>query len=140
MRVRRGESVLADFWLREELPERAPTGEMGIEFGSLPEGALVGLVRLSEPWLDYKKQPVRPGLYTLRYGVQPADGDHTGQTWFRDFLMLVRVDRDVFQPGGAQQEPVVEASKAVSSTTHPAVMALFGAAWSTRRLACRDVT
>jgi hypothetical protein len=126
VRAKSGGAVLADLWFRRELPERTPTGEMGIELGTLPEGALVGLVRLASPWSDYKKQPIQPGLYTLRYGVQPADGDHTGQTWFRDFLMLVAVERDVFQADGAAQEPVVEASKAVSTTAHPAVMALFG--------------
>lgn len=126
VRTLSGDTVLADFWFRQELPERQPTGEMGVEFGTLPEGGLVGLVRLGSTWHDYKNKPVPAGLYTLRYGVQPADGDHTGQTWFRDFLMLLPIDQDIFQPDGAAQEPVVEASKKATSTTHPAVMAIFG--------------
>ena len=46
----------------------------------------------------------------MRYGLQPADGDHTGQTWFRDFLMLLPVDKDAFVADRAEAEPMVAAS------------------------------
>lgn len=120
-----GEPLL-DFWFRSTLPTGEPTAELGIAYGQLAQGLLVGLVHLHAPWTDYRKQNIAAGSYTLRYGVQPADGDHTGQTYFRDFLMLVPLDRDVFVENGAPElEPVVEASKAAASTEHPAVMALY---------------
>lgn len=125
IRVTRDGAAVVDFWLRQELPEAEPTGELGIEFGVLPEGALVGIVQLAEEWRDYRDQPIPAGTYTLRYGVQPADGDHTGQTWFRDFLMLLPLDKDLFVADSAETDPVVEASKVVSGTAHPAVLALY---------------
>lgn len=125
LRIVDGESTLAEFWLRLELPAQDPTGELGVQYGTLPQGVLVGVVRFEQPWKDYRNQPIQPGVYTMRYGLQPADGDHTGQTWFRDFLMLLPVDEDVFVADRAEAEPMVAASKVVSGTVHPAVVALY---------------
>lgn len=120
------EGMDAEFWFRTELPEQAAAGEPGVEFGNLSPGVLVGLARFNAPWSDYKKQQVPPGLYTLRYGRQPADGDHTGQTYFRDFLMMVPLAKDVFVADGVTDvEPVVVASEATAPSEHPAVIALY---------------
>ncbi len=125
-RVVDGGVTEADFWLRQQLPQRASSGELGVDFGSLPDGALVGVVVFGVTWSDYRKQPIAPGVYTMRYGVQPADGDHTGQTYFRDFLMLVPVAEDTFpEEGGVEQATIVEASKKASGKDHPAVLALY---------------
>jgi hypothetical protein len=121
--------VVGTFWLRQEMPKRPSPGELGIDFGHVTPGALVGLVELGAVWTDYRKLPVQPGLYTLRYGVQPADGDHMGQTYFRDFLMLVPVADDTFPPDGvggmSEAEPMIEAAKKSTGTAHPGVMALY---------------
>ncbi|HUP25704.1 MAG TPA: hypothetical protein VNB06_22530 [Thermoanaerobaculia bacterium] len=126
LRVSGPSGAMGVFWLRETMPARDPTGELGIDFGHLPTGALVGLLELTSPWSDYRRLPIPAGRYTLRYGVQPADGDHMGQTYFRDFLMLVPLDDDAFAPeGGIDQEPVAEAAKKSTGTAHPGVMALY---------------
>jgi hypothetical protein len=125
LRVSGPSGAMGVFWLRETMPAREPSGELGIDFGHLPTGALVGLVELAAPWNDYRKLPIPAGRYTLRYGVQPADGDHMGQTYFRDFLMLVPLADDAFPPDGAEQEQVLEAAKKSTGAAHPGVMALY---------------
>ncbi|MEE8278387.1 MAG: hypothetical protein V3R89_06670, partial [Thermoanaerobaculia bacterium] len=66
---------LADFWLRPEVPvTEAATAELGVGFGHLRQCTLLGVVRLSEAWSDYKDKPIPAGVYTLRYAIQPADG------------------------------------------------------------------
>lgn len=128
-RVSGAGGVLGTFWLRQDMPKRPSPGELGVDFGHVAPGALVGLVELGAVWIDYRKLPVQPGLYTMRYGVQPADGDHMGQTYFRDFLMLVPVADDTFPPNGvsgmSEAEPLIEAAKKSTGTAHPGVMALY---------------
>ena len=126
-RVVRDEGQPVDFWFPPELPMQDPSAELGVEYPTLPPGGLVGLMRTTDAWSTYKKQIVPAGVYTLRYAVQPADGDHTGQTWFRDFLVLIPVALDTFDPYGfPEQEPLVEASiTIVEGATHPMTMALF---------------
>ncbi len=126
-RVIRDEGAPVDFWFPPELPMQDPSAELGVEYPTLPPGSLVGLMLTTDDWSTYKKQIVPAGAYTLRYAVQPADGDHTGQTWFRDFLVLVPVALDTFDPHGfVEQEPLVEASiTIIEGATHPMTMALF---------------
>jgi hypothetical protein len=112
-------------WFVEELPTKADGGEFNVEYGTLEPGGVVGLVRIDSPWGDYRKQTIPPGLYSLRYGIQPADGDHTGVTYFRDFLMMLPVADDKFESGSQAMEAIVEAAKASAETEHPGVMGLY---------------
>ncbi len=125
-RVRLGSDSTAEFWFRAEMPvDSDRQGGLGVNFGVFEPGALVGVVRFSTLWMDYKHKPVKPGVYGLRYYTQPADGDHTGASLYRDFLLLV--------PAAADQDPdaqltltqLVDLSRKASGTTHPAVMGLF---------------
>ncbi|HVS13009.1 MAG TPA: hypothetical protein VMV46_03725 [Thermoanaerobaculia bacterium] len=119
---------LARFWIRSDLPATQPippTGERGVQFGRFPIGALIGVVELLADWSDYRTQPIPAGRYTLRYGIQPANREHTGQTYFRDFLLLVPLDADSFDPEGDDLLSVVRESRRAGGATHPAVMALY---------------
>ncbi len=126
-RVVRNGRPPVEFWFPPGLPMQDPSGELGVEYPTLPPGSLVGIMRTEGAWSTYKAQIVPAGVYTLRYAVQPADGDHTGQTWFRDFLILIPVALDTFDPHGfPEQEPLVEASiTIIEGATHPMTMALF---------------
>ncbi len=121
-----GGEPMVTFWLRRELPTQEPSSEFGVDFQKFPPGAVIGLVSFERDWSDYRKRVVAKGLYTMRYGVQPADGDHTGQTYFRDFLMLLPLASDEFPPEGQDDpEPLVEVSKLATGTEHPGVIALY---------------
>ena len=118
--------ALLTFWFRSELPQQEPSSEFGVDFQKFPPGGLIGLVHFSQDWGDYRKRTVAKGTYTMRYGVQPADGDHTGQTYFRDFLMLLPIAGDEFPPEGADDaEELVEVSKLATGTEHPGVIAMY---------------
>ena len=117
---------LADFWLRPEVPvaETAST-ELGVGFGLLPQCTLLGVVRLGAAWSDYKENPIPAGVYTLRYAIQPADGNHMGVAVYRDYLLLVPVSDDTSVDVDWSPELLWEKSKASTGTPHPAVLALF---------------
>ena len=66
---------------------------------------------------------VAPGVYTLRYGLQPQNGDHLGISTFREFLLFspAAVDKD---PKVLGFDGVVALSKQVIGTSHPASLSL----------------
>ena len=104
---------------------RGRQGGLGVNFGVFENGALLGVVRLSDQWRDYKNTPVKAGVYCLRYATQPADGDHTGSTFYRDFLLLLPAATDQNPEAQLTLGQLVDLSRKASGTTHPAVMGLF---------------
>ena len=124
---RRDGKVLAEIWLRSSAPPTGGVNEgaLSVEYGALASSALVGVVRFPEAWIDYRETEVPAGVYTMRYWVQPADGDHMGVSQYRDFLLLGLVADDA-DPGAVfEQEPLMALSEKASGKTHPAVIALF---------------
>jgi len=115
-----------DLWLRSEWPgEGQMEGVFGIEYGFVTASALVGALRLETPWIDYRETRLDPGVYTLRYWIQPADGDHMGVSEYRDFLVLLPAADDTDPETLYEQEALVEHGKVASGRVHPGVVALF---------------
>lgn len=114
-----------EIWLRSSPPLEGMREGLGIGFGRLTPGALAGVVRLASDWSDYKGQKIAAGLYTLRYGIEPADGNHMGVSVWRDFLLLIPAADD---PGPAAipgPDDLNALSMKASRTHHPATLALF---------------
>lgn len=118
--------VSATFWLRPELTAAAnPSSELGVSFGKIKSGSLVGVVELSQPWSDYKGNSIQPGVYTLRYGIMPADGNHMGVAVYRDFLLLVPPDTDTNPEENFDFAKLIVSSGQATGVPHPGVLALF---------------
>jgi hypothetical protein len=118
--------ALAELWLRTELPAAGQAGSrMGVSFGQIPESTLVGVVRLPQVWTDYKGEAVAAGVYTLRYALQPADGNHMGVTLYRDFLVLAPAADDPGPDATLDAAQLVALGRKASGTNHPASMAVF---------------
>lgn len=114
-----------EIWLRSSPPLGEEREGLGIRFGRLTPGALAGVVRLASDWSDYKGQKIAAGLYTLRYAIEPADGNHMGVSAWRDFLLLIPAADD---PGPAAipgPDDLNALSTKASRTHHPATLALF---------------
>ncbi len=118
--------VLGEFWMRKELPtaEGSNSG-LGIQFTAVPDGTFAGVVQFPESWKDYKGQAIPAGVYSLRYGIEPADGNHMGVSTYRDFLLLVPVADDKDPAAKYGTADLVKLSVKASGTNHPAVLALF---------------
>lgn len=117
-----------DLWLRKSLPTQGeitePTGS--VIFPYLQIGELVGAVRLAEDTGDYKDQVILPGVYTMRYGLQPVDGNHLGVSKFRDYVLLSLPDEDIeLEP--IPQDDLNAVSTGPSATNHPSVFLLLPA-------------
>ncbi|HEX2445242.1 MAG TPA: hypothetical protein VHJ77_14955 [Vicinamibacterales bacterium] len=109
-----------DFWFVKSLPLQAGAAP---SWQQAEEGTIVGAVRVSAVYRDIRGRTIKPGSYTLRYGIQPANGDHLGVSPFREFLLLspAAADTDV-KPTG--HEGSVELSKQTIGGSHPAVWSL----------------
>lgn len=85
-----------EIWVRKAVPASArPAGASGvIQFPFLQEGELLGVIQLENEAHDYRDQTIPKGTYTVRYGLQPVNGDHLGVSPFRDYLLLLPGSKD----------------------------------------------
>lgn len=86
----------AELWLRKAIPASAkPGGPQGaVLYPFLAEGALLGVLRYLDEGHDYRNQAIAKGVYTLRYGLQPVNGDHLGVSTYRDYALVVPASKD----------------------------------------------
>lgn len=120
---------LCEIWLRKLVPVKSAAAEtLGVTFGQLNEGTLVGAVRFPAEVKDYRRQQIKPGIYTLRYALLPSDGNHMGVALQRDFLLAspAAVDQD---PAAVSREETLTLSRKTTGTNHPSVWS-FGPALS----------
>jgi hypothetical protein len=108
-----------DVWLVQQLERTAD----GPGWSNVENGTLVGAVRVGGEFKEIRGKAVKPGVYTLRFGLQPQNGDHLGISTFREFLLLspAAIDRD---PKVLGFDGVVALSKEVIGTAHPASLSL----------------
>jgi len=115
-----------DIWLRKAIPSSdKPAGPKGtIQFPFLSEGELLGACQIAGEGHDYRDQEIPKGFYTLRYGLQPVNGDHLGVSPFRDYALLLPAAKDnsLDLPPRKQLE---ERSAEAAGTSHPAVLMLL---------------
>lgn len=121
-RVKRGSRTRGEFWLSKELgydPEFAATPERIYPFRP---GQFIGLMRFTRKGNDFRDQSIGKGWYTLRYALQPINGNHEGTSPTRDFLVMVGTDID--EPGKewSDEEELYAASTESTGAAHPAML------------------
>lgn len=116
-------TVACEIWLRNALPA-GKTEAPGAMYKSLGESALIGVITFAKAASDFRGQSIKPGAYTLRYALHPADGNHLGISPIRDFLVLIPVTLDQNPDAQYKFEELVKMSAKASGTNHPAVISL----------------
>ncbi len=118
----------AEIWLRKGIPAtETPAGPKGaIQFPFLNEGTLIGALRFPAEGHDYRDQTIAKGVYTVRYGIQPVNGDHLGVSPFRDYCLLLPATKDVSLED-LPKKPLEERSAESAGTSHPAILMLLKA-------------
>jgi hypothetical protein len=115
-RVSSGGAVLHFWWVASL--EAADRGWSGVA-----EGSLVGVVRIAADYRDIRGRRIKPGVYTLRFGLQPANGDHLGVSPFREFLLVSPAAADK-NPAPTGHDGTIELSKQTTGASHPSVWSL----------------
>jgi len=125
-RITIGEGPCCDIWLRAGMPT-GKSDALGAVYTTMGESVLVGVISFTRATTDFRGQAVKPGTYTLRYAVHPADGNHLGISPIRDFLALVPVAMDQNPDAQPKFEELVKMSAKVAGTNHPGVISLVQA-------------
>ncbi|MBK5295794.1 MAG: hypothetical protein JJE40_01475 [Vicinamibacteria bacterium] len=111
-----------EFWWVKSLPLR--DGASGApSWSDVPDGSLVGALRLGATWTDIRGYTVRPGVYTLRFALQPQNGDHVGISPNREFLLPAPAADDMTLEPVGYDGAVALASKS-SRRAHPASISI----------------
>jgi hypothetical protein len=113
-------------WFRSAVPVQATAEQVanGLTYREVPEGMLVGAVKFAGPFVDYRKQEITAGVYTLRFLVQPDVGDHMGTAPHPEFLVLSPAGQDS-DPEPLEPKALIKLSSASTGGDHPGVMLLF---------------
>src|SRR5262245_12376193 len=58
--------LIAEFWFRKEVPVKATPEQVknGLTYREMEETTLLGAVRFDQLFTDYRKQKIKPGVYT----------------------------------------------------------------------------
>jgi hypothetical protein len=122
-----GGSVYCEVWFRAQLPS-GPKSTDGAVTMSIPQGALLGVIRFAGPAQDRRGQSLKAGTYTMRYSQYPVNGDHQGVAPQRDFALLVRIADDADPSATPAFDALVALSAKASGTPHPAVLSIWSSA------------
>ena len=110
-------SKTIDFWFVKSLPLRSGTTDAG--WASVEEGSLVGAVKLTAAHIEIRGKTLKAGIYTLRFALQPQNGDHLGASPYREFLLLGPVASDN-SPAALGHDGAVDLARQAIGTSHPA--------------------
>jgi hypothetical protein len=127
-----------DVWFRAQVPT-GKNPEQGAIYDKLTESTLVGVIQFAKDSRDYKGERIPAGIYTLRYEIQPNDGNHLGTAPTRDFLLVMPADADTDPAAVYNFEKMVQLSSRVNGTNkHPTPLNLIAAESKTFPVVYKD--
>ena len=85
---------------------------------------VIEIVKKSE-FTDFRGQDVAAGVYTLRYGQQPVDGNHVGTSDLADFLLAIPAKLDTDPALLKMSEAMHKLSAKTAGSNHPAIFSLL---------------
>ncbi|HUK16332.1 MAG TPA: hypothetical protein VLW65_07945 [Bryobacteraceae bacterium] len=112
-----------EVWMRKSIPTGAKPSDDSIVF-PIAQGTLIGILRFPAEGSDRRGQPIKPGVYTMRYSDFPVDGAHQGVAPQRDFALLTPIANDPDPNAAPAFDALVAQSTKASGTPHPAVISL----------------
>jgi hypothetical protein len=120
-------AAYCEIWFRTQKPNGPKSTEESVTLPLIPPGALLGVIRFDGQGADRRGQSIKAGVYTLRYGIMPVNGDHQGAAPQRDFLLLSPAAEDRDLNSTPAFEALVAMSRKASGTPHPAVLSFWKA-------------
>ena len=112
-----------EIWFVKEVATRddfKPTLTVKYPFTS---GQLLGAARLPTAGaaLDFRGQELAAGVYTLRYGLQPQDGNHLGSSDTSDFGLACPAATDKDPAPVSKAPDLFKLSAKAAGSAHPAI-------------------
>ena len=120
--VKAGDLAVDWWWVKAIALAKPPSGAAA-SWADVGDGTLVGVIRVAAAWNDIRGYVVKPGVYTLRYALQPANGDHLGVSPNREFVLMSPAAADTSaDPVGYKD--AVALSKQTVRRAHPSALSL----------------
>src|SRR5262245_11810815 len=119
-----GEKPVYEFWFSAELPLQSKPASVGKALDALKQAVLLGAVAVSRDQRDYRDDELHAGVYTMRFALQPQDGNHLGTSEFNYFAVLTPAKIDNKLDGISDYKTLVKASSKETSTDHPVILSL----------------
>jgi hypothetical protein len=125
VRILNGKNVVMELWFRSSTPTGPANTEDAISLTKIPLGSLLGVARFPQRGADRRGQQIKPGVYTMRLGFFPPNGDHQGVSPQRDFAVLSPAADDKDGNTALPYAALIAASLKGSGTPHPLVFSLW---------------
>ena len=119
-----GDQPVFEFWFVSELALAAKPVSPAKALDSVKQATLLGVVSVPKALRDYRDDELAAGVYTMRFVLQPQDGNHLGTAEFSYFAALVPAKLDTKPDGITDYKPLVKASSKETATDHPVILSL----------------
>src|SRR5439155_18649709 len=123
-----GEKPVYEFWFSAEVLLQSKPASAGKALDAIKQATLLGAVAVARDARDYRDDEIRSGVYTMRFALQPQDGNHLGTSDFSYFAVLTPAKIDNKFDGITDYKTLVKASSKETSTDHPVILSLRPAA------------
>lgn len=119
-----GDKPAYEFWLCSEIPLASKPASTAKGLDALKQATLLGVVQIPSSMRDYRDDELPAGVYTMRFTLQPQDGNHLGTSEFAYFAALTPAKLDTKPDGIADYKALVKVSSKETSTDHPLILSL----------------
>jgi hypothetical protein len=119
--------LLCEMWFRKELPTEATPEQLktGVTFREVKQTEILGAIQFHVAMTDYRKQKMKPGVYTMRLGYQPTDGKHGADvSQFQEFVLVIKAKDDT-RPALMEAKKLSDQSGESLDLAHPGVFMLW---------------
>src|ERR1043166_2307217 len=123
-----GDSPVYEFWLVSELPLQTKPASTAKALDAIKQTTLLGAVSIAKSQRDYRDDELAAGIYTMRFGLQPTDGNHLGTSEFPYFALLIPAKLDPTVDGISTYKALTKASSKETTTENPVILSLRPAA------------
>jgi hypothetical protein len=113
-----------EFWLVSDLPLSSKPASAVKALDGVKQATLLGVVSVPKAQRDYRDDEIAAGTYTMRFVLQPQDGNHLGSAEFPYFVALTPAKLDTKPEGITDYKSLVKVSSKETSTDHPVVLSL----------------
>jgi hypothetical protein len=119
-----GGNAQFEFWFTAELPLQSNPESAIKGLQLLKQATLLGVVAVHANKRDYKDNDLFKGVYTMRFALQPQDGNHSGTADFPYFAVLIPAKADTKLEGISDYKTLVKASSKDTPSDHPVIISL----------------
>ena len=125
LRIGSGGKVVCDIWLRVDVPVLKESRKRTDRNYPIESGTLMGAIRFPKKDAgDFRDLKIAPGVYTMRYALQPKDDIHESTALFRDFSLLLSAADDTDPARISDEDDLSQRSIEAGGGFHPAMLYL----------------